>query len=71
MPKNVIARAKTYLKTLESQQLAQAENPQGQLNLSVDEPAEHDPMREAVDAMDPDTMSPREALAALYKLKDL
>jgi len=71
VPNNVIARAKTYLKTLESQQLAQAQSPQGQLNLSVDESAEHDPIREAVDAMDPDSMSPRDALAALYKLKDL
>jgi DNA mismatch repair protein MutS len=71
VPNDVIRRAKTYLKTLESQQVAQAESPQGQLDLSVDDPAEHDPIREAVDALDPDTMSPREALAALYKLKDL
>ncbi len=30
-----------------------------------------DPMREAVQALDPDTMSPRDALVALYKLRDL
>jgi len=71
VPNDVIRRAKVYLKTLESQQSAQADNPQGQLDLSVGDPAEHDPIREAVDALDPDAMSPRQALAALYKLKDL
>ena len=30
-----------------------------------------DPMREAVAAIDPDTLSPREALQALYRLRDL
>jgi DNA mismatch repair protein MutS len=30
-----------------------------------------DPVREAVAALDPDTMSPRDALAAMYKLRDL
>jgi len=71
VPKDVIRRARAYLKTLESQQAAHAENPQAQLDFSAVEPAEDDPVREAVDALDPDSMSPREALAALYKLKDL
>ena len=71
VPKNVIRRAKSYLKTLESQQAAQAHNPQAQLDFSVAAPQEDDPIREAVDALDPDGMSPRDALAALYKLKDL
>jgi len=30
-----------------------------------------DPLRGAVEALDPDAMSPREALEALYRLKDL
>ena len=71
VPRDVIRRAKTYLKTLESQQAEMTNNPQGQLNLSMDEPLEQNPILEAVDALDPDSMSPREALAALYKLKDL
>jgi len=71
VPKDVIRRAKSYLKTLESQQAAQAHNPQAQLDFSVAAPQEDDPIREAVDALDPDGMSPRDALAALYKLKDL
>jgi DNA mismatch repair protein MutS len=71
VPSNVIRRAKGYLKTLESQQAGMAQNPQGQLAFNVEEPAEDDPLRDAVDALDPDAMSPRDALAALYKLKDL
>jgi DNA mismatch repair protein MutS len=71
VPGDVIRRAKNYLRTLESQQLQHANNPQGQLALSVEDSTEADPVREAVHALDPDAMSPREALAALYKLKDL
>jgi DNA mismatch repair protein MutS len=71
VPGDVIRRAKSFLKALESQQLQHADSPQGQLPLSVAEPAENDPVREAVKALDPDTLTPREALAALYKLKEL
>jgi DNA mismatch repair protein MutS len=71
VPKNVIRRAKAYLKSLESMQGAHSDSPQAQLPLAVeDEPAE-DLLRDAVDDLDPDSMSPREALEALYKLKDL
>jgi DNA mismatch repair protein MutS len=71
VPNDVIRRARIYLKTLESQQLENAHNPQGQLAFSVEEPVEDDPIRNAVDELDPDSLSPREALAALYKLKNL
>ena len=71
VPGDVIRRAKSYLRALESQQLHHANSPQGQLPLSVNETPENDPVREALLALDPDSMSPREALAALYKLKDL
>jgi DNA mismatch repair protein MutS len=74
VPRDVIRRASSYLKTLESQQAAQADNPQGQLPLSVEETVPdslEDPLRDAVEALDPDALSPREALDALYKLKDL
>jgi DNA mismatch repair protein MutS len=73
VPNDVIRRARKYLKTLESQQAAQPQSPQGQLDLSVadaDSRAD-DPVREAVDALKPDSMTPREALDALYKLKNL
>ena len=71
VPKDVIRRARAYLKTLESQQAAHAENPQAQLDFNAPQVPEEDPVRDAVDALDPDSMSPREALAALYKLKDI
>jgi DNA mismatch repair protein MutS len=71
VPNDVIRRAKSYLKTLESQQTENLHNPQGQLDLSVEEQAKDDPMRDAVAALDPDSMSPREALEALYKLKNI
>ncbi len=71
VPKDIIDRARRYLKTLESQQAAQPESPQGQLNLAVAEPHPEDPVRTAVDELEPDAMTPREALDALYKLKEL
>ena len=45
--------------------------PKMKLELAVAEPSPDDPIRTAVDALDPDAMTPREALDALYKLKDL
>jgi DNA mismatch repair protein MutS len=71
VPKEVIRRAKAYLKTLESMQSSIGDSPQGQLPLTVEEPEVEDPLRGAVEALDPDAMSPREALEALYKLKNL
>jgi DNA mismatch repair protein MutS len=71
VPKDIIDRARRYLKTLESQQAAQPESPQGQLDLAVAEPQPEDPVRTAVDELEPDAMTPREALDALYKLKEL
>jgi len=70
VPGKVIRRAKQYLQTLESQQMSDTNNPQGQLALSVEELTNDDPIRETLDALDPDSMSPREALEALYKLKN-
>ena len=52
-------------------QAEQRENPQTQLPFDRAEPQAVDALREAVDELDPDSMSPREALEALYKLKDL
>ncbi|HNP64994.1 MAG TPA: DNA mismatch repair protein MutS [Woeseiaceae bacterium] len=71
VPPDVIKRASRYLRTLESQQALHRRHPQGQLDLSVEPAVADDPLRETVDAMDIDSMSPREALDALYKLKDL
>lgn len=71
VPADVIRRARRYLKTLESQQAAQGDSLQTQLDFSVEEPQPSDALREAVDALDPDSLSPREALDALYQLKKI
>jgi DNA mismatch repair protein MutS len=72
VPPVVIKRARAYLKILESQQAANASNPQAQLPLTIEEPASADTaLQDALAALDPDSMTPREALDALYKLKDL
>jgi len=71
VPADVIRRARRYLKTLESQQAVQANSPQTQLDFSVEEAAPNDALRDAVEALDPDSLSPREALDALYQLKKL
>jgi hypothetical protein len=46
------------------------DHPQAQLALDVVD-AEPDTLREAIGSLQPDTMTPREALEALYKLKEL
>jgi DNA mismatch repair protein MutS len=70
VPRAVIQRAKSYLESLESMQLAHTDSPQGQLPLAISSAAtEPDLLRELLDDIDPDTLSPREALELLYKLK--
>ena len=71
VPREVIRRAKGYLKTLESVQASLGDSAQGQLALTVEGTIAGDAVRDAVDELDPDSMSPREALAALYHLKEL
>ncbi|MEE4164268.1 MAG: DNA mismatch repair protein MutS [Woeseiaceae bacterium] len=76
VPKAVIQRARRVLRSLEAQQAAAHDTPQGQL--ALDAPPEDTgaeatpaPLLEALEALDPDSLSPREALAALYELKSL
>ena len=69
VPKQVIKRARTYLATLESMQHASADHPQAQLALSMSSAEEVDSLRELLDDVDPDTLTPREALDLIYKLK--
>jgi len=71
VPRHVVQRARDYLVTLESHQAAQAQSPQAQLPLGpAGEPAS-EVLRDAVEALDPDSMTPRQALEALYRLRDL
>ena len=69
VPKGVITRAKSYLKKLESEQLVTVENPQVQLPLTMDNDKDEE-LRAALDELEPDNMSPRDALDALYRLKE-
>ncbi len=75
VPKSVIGRARRILRSLEDQQAAGQDTPQGQLALDApaDDPVESSPSRvdETLDALDPDSLTPRQALDALYKLKAL
>jgi DNA mismatch repair protein MutS len=72
VPKPVIRRAKRFLEMLERRSLARG----GQDDLFLPpapgepEPAS-DPLREALAALNPDELAPREALELLYRLKKL
>ena len=69
VPRPVIRRAKIYLTTLETQR--HSEHPQAQLPLSRTSEPEADLLANAVDEIDPDALTPRDALDALYRLKKI
>ena len=72
VPQSVIRSAKKQLRALEQNSAAQ--NPQGDLfdhrRVEVEEPEEH-PLLAALREVQPDEMSPKEALERLYQLKKL
>ena len=71
MPASLIRQARATLEALEAQSRAG----QAQVDLfaapPAPPPAPADPLTQALAAVDPDTLSPREALEALYRLKSL
>jgi DNA mismatch repair protein MutS len=77
IPATVLRQARQHLALLEQQQ--RAEEPQMGLFdqaafAETDEPshsAREEALRKRLDEMDPDTLTPREALALLYELKEL
>ena len=74
VPSSVIRRARTYLHALERQSTSQraAHSPQRELALEPGEPEDDSTdqeLREAIETLSPDDMSPREALDALFELK--
>jgi len=71
VPREVIRRARAYLGTLESMRTAQGNLAQAQLPFDAEAPQADDDLRRALDEIDPDSLSPREALEALYRLKTL
>jgi DNA mismatch repair protein MutS len=82
VPREVIGQARQYLEALESQRDQQVGSGPGgphaaqrELPLFPAAPpspkAPSDPLREAVQAIDPDELSPKAALDALYRLRKL
>ncbi len=72
MPPSLIRQARATLEALETQQ--QAGDPQVDLFApppAPSAPAHASPVEEALERIDPDKLSPREALDALYRLKSL
>ncbi len=72
VPPKVISAARKYLAELERRS-ANAHAPQLQQELLLTVPAvpAANPLNDALDELDPDSLSPREALEALYRLKRL
>ncbi len=77
VPRPVIAEARHYLETLESQRDGQRlvgapSGPQTELPLfSPARFANEQELRSALEALDPDSLTPRDALEALYRLRSL
>lgn len=76
LPREVIARANDILKRLESDPRKARAAPELPLfaaapNAPAEAPEKEDRLREAVLSIDPDALSPRAALEALYRLKSL
>ena len=72
VPASVLAQARKHLALLEK--IQREETPQMGLfdgNAEPDEPeVVDDPLREELEAIDPDSLTPRQALEILYRLKD-
>jgi DNA mismatch repair protein MutS len=69
VPPKVIRRAKTYLTTLETQQ--SSEHPQQHLQLRTPLEPQANELADAIGEIEPDDLTPRQALAALYALKKI
>ena len=70
VPPVVIRRARAYLRALEEQQPALPEHPQSQLPLNLSGDPGYS-LRNALEDLDPDELSPREALDMIYRLKKI
>jgi DNA mismatch repair protein MutS len=72
VPKAVIRQAKKYLQLLEDASVSRGHTDDLFLATKEEEQMENvDPLREAVEKLNPDDLSPREALELLYRLKKL
>ena len=76
VPATVLTQARRHLQRLERQQLGAGPqlglfDASAEPEVEFDEPDEPDLLRERLAEIDPDALSPREALALLYELKEL
>jgi DNA mismatch repair protein MutS len=71
VPRSVIKRAAGRLRELEQSAAQQVDQQQNQLSLFVEPREDESPLSEALQQYEPDEMTPREALDALYQLKGL
>ncbi len=69
VPAAVIQRARRFLHQLENDSAAHRDARAPQQELALGPPPEPDAVHELLDALDPDTLSPKQALDALYALK--
>jgi len=73
VPAQVIQRARRYLQRLENESAVKQKNrggdPAPQQELALGPPPPPDAVHELLDALDPDTLTPKQALEALYALK--
>ncbi|MBT5796722.1 MAG: DNA mismatch repair protein MutS, partial [Porticoccaceae bacterium] len=69
-----INAAQKYLDTLETEAANNNRDRQSQTELNFDDisgpDTDSDPLREQLDEIDPDSLTPREALDLLYQLKN-
>ncbi len=70
VPQGAIKRAKMYLQTLEQQRDAASAGSARQVELPLSSPATPSPAVELLAEIDPDRLTPREALDLIYLLKD-
>ena len=71
VPKPVIRQAKKYLEMLEEKSLREGGQDDLFLKKEQDKEPQSDPLREALQGVNPDELTPREALELLYRLKKL
>ncbi len=71
LPKALIADARRYLEQLEQRPAPEAAPAHPEVTPQLSLFASVDPLADALAAIDPDALSPREALDALYRLKQL
>ncbi|MBL8199799.1 MAG: DNA mismatch repair protein MutS [Chromatiales bacterium] len=71
VPAAVIVRARRYLQRLENESAAHRDTRAPQQELALGPPPAPDGVHELLDALDPDALSPKQALDALYALKRL